>query len=123
PAIREALLAGKAYIQVRGVHDSPQAALQVSTPDGQSGSFGRQLIATTATMEITLHGATGQVLTVFRDRLPVAVIPVRADPFVHSQPIFRLPLDEGPLGSIWRFEVRDLRSRTIISNPVFLAGP
>lgn len=120
PALKAALLEGRAYIQVRGVNDSPEAELLVSSADGQSGTFGSSLQAGSANLQITLRGASGQLLTIFRDQLPVVSVPVLTDPYVHEQPIFRLPLEEGPLGTIWRFEVSDSRSRTIISNPVFL---
>lgn len=118
--IREALQAGRAYVQVRGVNDAPTAELLVSTENGQQGGFGSQLQADQATMEISLQGASGQILTVFRDQIPVYTAVITAEPYVGRFPIFRVPFDEGPLGSIWRFEIRDLSSRTLISNPVFL---
>ena len=118
--IREALQQGRAYVQVRGVNDAPTAELRVTSSDGQQGGFGSRIQADAATLEITLQGATGQVLTVFRDQLPVYTTVIDADPYVGSFPIFRVPFDEGPLGSLWRFETRDLASRTLIGNPVFL---
>ncbi len=120
PALREALRAGRAYIQVRGVADSPRAELRLSTAAGEEGSFGSSVAADQAMLQITLEGAQGQLLTIFRDALPVLTLPVATDPFVYEQPIFRVPFDEGPLGTIWRFETRDARSRTLISNPVYL---
>lgn len=118
--IREALQQGRAYVQVRGVNDSPTAELMVTTSDGQQGGFGSQLQADQATAQISLQGASGQILTLYRDQVPVYSQVVTTDHYVGNFTMFRVPFDEGPLGSIWRFETRDIASRTLISNPVFL---
>lgn len=122
PALIRSLQEGNAYVRVRGVHDSPEAELEVVANNGSTGTFGSPIDADAARLNIHLLGASGQLLTVFNSKLPLLTVPVTSDDFHFELPVQRNPLTEGPLGTIWRFEVRDARSRTIISNPVFLRG-
>jgi len=50
-------------------------------------------------------------------------VPILSDPFVDECEVQRQPGSEGPPGTFWRVETRDLQSRTAIGNPVFLRGP
>lgn len=124
-AIGAAIRAGHAYIRTRGVARSPALEFTVETADGQSGMFGDTvtLASGTATLRTTVTGGANQLLTYYRDGLPVRAVPVTGDPFVDEYQAGRNPLSEGPLGTAWRIEVRDAQSRTAIGNPVFLRGP
>ena len=122
-ALQAALQAGHAYIRTRGVSGSPTVGFEGHTSDGQSGIYGDTLIVgegVDATLRTTVTGGAGQVLTYFRNGAPVAVVPVLTDPFVDERAASRGRLAEGPLGTVWRIELRDLQSRTIIGNPIFL---
>jgi hypothetical protein len=61
-------------------------------------------------------------MSVTRDGLPVAVVPVTGDDFTHTFTADRSVLS-GPLGSFWRVDTFDLSSLTTIGNPVFLQDP
>lgn len=119
-ALSKALLAGHAYVRVRGVSDSPEAELSVLADSGEVGTYGSRMQAESATLRIHLAGANGQWLTIFNGKLALLTVLVSSDDFVFEQLVNRNPATEGPLGTIWRFEVRDAQSRTIISNPVYL---
>lgn len=121
--ITNSLKAGNAYVRVRGVHDSPTAELIASADDGSVGTFGSTLKSESVTLNVHLRNAAGQLLTFYNGKLPLLSIPVVLDDAVIEQQLRRNPLTEGPLGTIWRFELRDENSRTLISNPVFLQAP
>ncbi len=122
-AVTASLKAGKAYIRVRGTHDSPTAELVATSTTGEVGTFGSTFRADAVTLSIRLQGAAGQVLTFYNGALPLLSVPLTSDPAEIVQELRRNPLTEGPLGTVWRFETRDARSRTLISNPVFLLPP
>lgn len=123
PAITQSLKSGLAYVRVRGAHDSPTVELDAHTADGASGSYGSTFFAETVTLTLQIQNAAGQVLTFFNGKLPLLSLPITDDDTTFSQELRRNPLSEGPLGTIWRFELRDSRSRTVIANPVFLRAP
>lgn len=66
--------------------------------------------------------ARGQRLRYIANGDLVMSVAINEDPFVHE-----FDADQrrgaGPLGTLWRVETRDLRSRTTIGNPVFLLSP
>lgn len=126
PALRAAIQAGHAYVRTRGVSGSPEVEFEGETADGQRGIYGDvlQVAADEAvTLRTTVRGGTGQLLTLFRNGLPMRVVAVTGDPFVHEQTARRDPLGEGPLGTFWRIELRDAQTRTVIGNPIFLQPP
>ena len=122
-ALADAIRAGRAYVRGRGVNASPSLELEATAPGGQHGTFGDTLMLgplEAATLKTTVVGGTGQLLIYLQNGLPLVVVPILADPFVHVFPLaLRNPLTEGPLGTYWRVETRDLRSRTTIGNPIF----
>ena len=123
PALTEAIRAGHAYVRTRGVATSPVVQFEASGPGGQQGIYGDSLALAegeTATLTTTVSGGVGQLLSYYANGLPVLSLPVPTDPYVHSLPAARLPLSEGPLGTFWRIELRDARTRTVIGNPIFL---
>jgi hypothetical protein len=120
PALVDALRAAHAYVQTKGADASPTYELVARTPDGATGTFGDTLVATTATMEVTVRAATGQQLVVSRNGSEVQRIAVTGDPFTTTIAAARAA-DEGPLGTFWRVDVADALSFTAIGNPVFLA--
>lgn len=123
-ALKDAIRAGHAYVRTRGVARSPALEFTASTADGQTGIFGDTLLVdglAPATLTTTVTGGMGQLLTYYRNGLTALVVPVTADPFTHEFALAtRDPLTEGPLGTFWRIETRDLQSRTAIGNPIFL---
>lgn len=120
PALIEALDAGHAYVQARGVADSPTLELTATAPDGSTGKFGDTLVADTAEVTVTVHDGDGQSLRVLRNGEEVDVVPVEGDDFTHTFTADRAA-DEGPLGTFWGIETEDSESLTTIANPVFLA--
>ncbi len=122
-AITSSLQAGMAYVRVRGVHDSPTVELTATAADGSRGTFGSTFQSESVTLNLRVQQAAGQILTFYNSRLPLLSIPVPSDDFTLEQSFNRNPVTEGPLGTIWRFELRDTQSRTLISNPVFLQAP
>ncbi len=124
PALTEAIRAGHAYVRTRGVARSPALEFTARSGDGQSGIFGDTLTVPglqPVTLTTTVTGGNGQLLSYYRNGLPALTVPVIGDPFVHTFALAtRDPLTEGPLGTFWRIETRDLRSRTAIGNPIFL---
>ncbi len=120
-AVTEALKAGRAYIKTRGVVASPSLDMTVTTPGGQSGSFGSELRADSATLSVTVTEGDGQLLRIIRNGSPVSLAPISGSPFTHEMQISR-DAGEGPLGTFWRVETLDLQSITTIGNPVFLQG-
>lgn len=130
--IRQAIIEGKAQIKTYGALFSPHAEVTVTTADGQSATFGEAVtIAATdsATLTIQVLNANGQTLELLQNGNLLLAIPITSDDFSYSQPIARA-LNEGPLGTFWRFDVRapaDLTVpktpiRTLIANPVWLQG-
>ncbi len=126
-ALTQAIQAGHAYVRTRGVAGSPEVLFEAEGPDGQRGIYGDTLkLAETdsATLTTTVIGGVGNVISYIQNGVPVLTVPVPTDPFVSSFPLAtRNPANEGPLGTLWRIELRDESTRTIIGNPVFLKAP
>lgn len=125
-ALKAALEAGHAYVRTRGVDRSPALEFSATTADGRSGIFGDTLTVAdgeAVTLSVTVTGGQGQLLHYLRNGLVVDIVPITADPFVHSRQATRQPAAEGPLGTMWRIETRDLSSRTTLGNPIFLKAP
>lgn len=125
-ALTAAIQAGHAYVRTRGVARSPTLEFSATTADGQSGIFGDTL-KVAEDVPVALHvrvgGAQGQSLHYLRDGRVVAIVPITSDDFEDHREVLREPSSEGPLGTIWRIETRDLASRTTLGNPVFLQAP
>lgn len=130
--IRDAILNGRALVKTYGTHFSPHAEVVVTSDDGQSVGLGGTVVlgsSETANMSINVRNANGQTLELSQNGNLVLVVPITSDDFTHNQAIFR-SLVEGPLGTFWRFDLRapaDLTVpktpiRTLIANPVWLAG-
>jgi hypothetical protein len=107
-------------VQAKGADASPTYDVDAHTPDGAHASFGDTLVATSASIDVTVRAAAGQSLVVSRDGKEVQRIPVTGDPFTATIVADRDPA-EGPLGTFWRIDVADDVSLTAIGNPVFLA--
>lgn len=144
-AIRAAVKAGHAYVKTRGVVTSPTLQFEATTPDGQHAIFGDTLKVAangSVTLRTTVKGGMGQLLSYYRNGevqlpvtlpanvpapngipLPVRVVPITSDPFVDEYAVSRNTINEGPLGTYWRVETRDLQTRTTIGNPIFLKAP
>ena len=58
PALIDAVDAGHAYVQARGVADSPTLELTATGADGTTGMFGDTLVADTADVSVTVRAAT-----------------------------------------------------------------
>jgi hypothetical protein len=123
-ALRDAIRAGHAYVRTRGVARSPALEFVATGSNGQRGIFGDTLQVEglqPVLLTTTVRGGNGQLLSYYRNGLPALTVPIVGDPFVHEFALAtRDPLTEGPLGSYWRIETRDLQSRTAIGNPIFL---
>ncbi|MDP8937820.1 MAG: CehA/McbA family metallohydrolase [Actinomycetota bacterium] len=119
PALVDAIRAGRAYVRTRGVAHSPALEMVATTADGQRGIFGDTLVASAAQVTVTVTGGAGQALRVVRNGDDLATVPVMADPFTHTFTAERVA-GEGPLGTWYRVETFDARSRTTIGNPIFL---
>jgi len=126
-ALTRAIQAGHAYVRTRGVAGSPAVTFEATTADGQHGMYGDTLSVSdgeVATLSTTVTGGVGQLLTYFQNGVPVLTVPVVTDPFVSTLPTaVRNRLTEGPLGTLWRIELRDAQTRTVIGNPIFLKAP
>ena len=120
PALNDALDAGHAYVQARGVADSPTLELTATGVDGTTGMFGDTLVTDSADVSVTVRGGDGQSLRVLRNGDEVDVVPVVGDEFTQTFTADRTA-DEGPLGTFWGIETFDDESITTIANPVFLA--
>lgn len=126
PGLAEAIRAGRAYVRTRGVADSPELEMTARTADGHSGTFGVCLpveAGETVTVSVVVRGGAGQSLRVIRNGDEVDVVRIPRDQFTHEFPARRASAGEGPLGTWWRVETFDDRSRTTIGNPVFLVDP
>ncbi|MGH2731444.1 MAG: CehA/McbA family metallohydrolase [Actinomycetota bacterium] len=124
PALIEALRAGRAYVRTRGVAASPALEMVAKTPDGQTGTFGSSLgldPGARAEVSVTVSGGRGQFLRVIRNASDLQTVPISSDPFSFTFPASR-DEKEGPLGTWYRVETFDARSRTTIGNPVFFTG-
>ncbi len=126
-ALTRAIQAGHAYVRTRGAAGSPEVLFEVSGPREQSGIYGDTLRLSdseTATLTTTVSGGVGQLISYIQNGVTVLEVPVATDPFVSSvAAAARNPANEGPLGTLWRIELRDASTRTIIGNPVFLKAP
>ncbi|MBL8774481.1 MAG: CehA/McbA family metallohydrolase [Acidimicrobiales bacterium] len=120
PALIDAIEAGHAYVQARGVADSPTLVLTATAPDGTTAMFGDTLVADTAEVTLTVRNGDGQSLRVLRNGEEVDVVPIDDQVFDHTFTADRTA-DEGPLGTFWGIETFDAESLTTIANPVFLA--
>lgn len=119
-ALAEAIRAGHAYVQTRGVDGSPKLDLEARAPDGETGMFGDTLVTDSAVVDVTVRRGVGQTLGIVANGETVEEVPIDADPFTYTFTADRRP-GEGPLGTFWRVETADAESLTTISNPVFLA--
>lgn len=145
-ALTQAIQAGHAYVKTRGVAGSPTLQFEAITADGRHAIFGDTLSVgsgETVTLRTTVAGGMGQSLSYYRngelslvsatlpggiilpDGLPLAVrtVPITSDPFVDEVAVTRNTATEGPLGTFWRVETRDLQTRTTLGNPIFLKAP
>lgn len=119
PALIEAVRAGRAYVQTRGVDASPTLDIVARGADGSVGKIGDTLPTDAATIEVRVRDGADQFLRVVRDGDLVGVVPITSDDFVHE--IDARAVDgSGPLGTFWRVDTFDLQSLTAIANPVFL---
>lgn len=144
-AMTQAIKAGHAYVKTMGVARSPGLMFEATTTDGQHAIFGDTLkVASngTVTLKTTVTGAMGQLLSYYSNGLvqatsvtlpasiplpngvpvPVRTVPITSDPFVDEYVVGH-NINEGPLGTYWRVETRDLQKRTTIGNPIFLKAP
>jgi hypothetical protein len=119
-ALRKAVKAGHVYVRTRGVADSPEVELTVTTPDGQKGRMGDSFRAKTADAKVEISGAGGQGLRVYRDGNLMDVRPILADEFSYTFAAPRLDDSPSPLGTWYRIETFDEQGRTTIVNPFFL---
>ena len=126
-ALTRGIKAGHAYVRTRGVDVSPVVLFEASGPNGQHGMYGDTLtLATTDTaiLTTTVTGGVGQTISYIQNGVPLLLVPVLTDPFVSTVPAAtRNPANEGPLGTLWRIELRDAQTRTVIGNPIFLKSP
>lgn len=98
--------------------------------DGQPpGTFGSVLHlegpgadAAAAELRVTVRDGKGQTLRLVRNGDELFTVAVTGDPFEHTFTVRRHG-GEGPLGTWYRVETFDRRSRTTIGNPVFLQEP
>jgi hypothetical protein len=94
------------------------------TDDGQSGGFGSRFVVAPGTrvpVKVRVAGGAGGSLRVISNGAEQAVVPVDDDEFEYDFAATR-SASEGPLGTWWRVETFDSRSRTTIGNPLFLGG-
>ena len=119
PALIEAVRAGRAYVQARGVADSPTLDLVATAPDGTTVGMGDTLDSDRATIDVTVREGDGQLLRITRDGDIVGLVPIAGDDFTHSIAVATVE-GSGPLGTFWRVDTLDAQSLTTIANPVFL---
>ncbi len=122
-AMREAILAGRAYVRARGVLDSPELELAVRAADGEKpATFGDSLPVEQANLTVTVRDGAGQTLRLIQNGQEVLVLPIAEAEQSWTVPILRNPATEGPLGTFWRVETYDAETITTIGNPVYLTG-
>ncbi|MDE0801946.1 MAG: CehA/McbA family metallohydrolase [Acidimicrobiales bacterium] len=119
PALIEAVRSGRAYVQARGVADSPMLDLVASDPEGNTVGMGDTLDSDRATIDVTIRGGDGQFLRITRDGDIVGLVPIASDDFTHRIDASTVE-GSGPLGTFWRVDTLDAQSLTTIANPVFL---
>lgn len=122
-ALARAIRDGRAYVRTRGVAYSPELEMTVRTADGRSGTFGACLAVRadeSVSVTVAVRGGARQSLRVIRNGEEVDVMRIPEEHFVHRFDARRARADEGALGTWWRVETFDERSRTTIGNPVFL---
>jgi hypothetical protein len=120
-ALFEAIRAGRAYIRLRGVNNSPELEFTATAGD-DTVMFGGTLDSARARLRTVVSNGVGQTLRYYANGNLQLAIPVLTDPFVHEMEVGQR-LGAGPLGTYWRVETADLRSRTTIGNPIFLKAP
>ena len=133
-ALDRALRDGHAYVRGLG-RESPtvEVAATAARSDpapgdpGTAATMGDTLRTDRATLEVTVRGGDGQFLTLRRDGTEVERVALAGDEARHAFTLERDP-GSGPLGTFFGLEVRDTTTfpgtelRTVITNPVFLAG-
>jgi len=119
PALKRAIRAGHVYVRTRGVHGSPSLELTAVAPDGERGMFGDTFEAPRVRVSVRVRGGRDQVLTLVRDGVEVAHIPITSDDFTHRFTAWRAE-GSGPLGTAWRVQTSDAQSLTTVGNPIFL---
>jgi hypothetical protein len=117
-AVRDALLAGHAYVRARGVARSPELEL-VATAAGLQATFGGTLEAAAAEVIVGVHGARGQRLRLVVDGDVVDDVAVADDDVERTWTVERRPAS-GPLGTFVVVETRDEHGLTALGNPVYL---
>jgi len=120
-ALQRAIQAGHVYVQTRGAHHSPTLEMTATAPDGESAMFGDVVHSDTARITVHVVGAAGQLLSIYRNTTASLPVLITSDDFTYAFAAARSP-DEGPLGTFFLAETRDLQSLTTIGNPIFLAG-
>lgn len=134
-AVREALTAGRAWIEARGAGASPRLALTARpvSADGQPGSapsgrqaadavtFGASIAADAAEVVVEVAGASGQRLALRANGHEVQTMAITGDRWHHHFVVDRRP-DEGPLGTFWTVEIHDELALTALTNPIFVTG-
>lgn len=122
--IFEGLRASRAIVKLKGVADSPTVEVLATSADDVVGTVGDGFTADQVELFVRLGNADGQLIELVQDGVVVEVVPITGDDFELSRTLDVGPL-AGPLGSFWRFDVRDPGdgARTIIANPVFVGAP
>jgi hypothetical protein len=134
-AVREALTAGRAYIEARGAGASPRLALSArpvsgSDPVGLDApeqhhrdavTFGGTVAADVAEVFVEVSGAYGQLLVLRANGHEVESVPITDDHWRHRFLADRRG-DEGPLGTFWTIEVHDELALSALANPIFVTG-
>ncbi|MFN2556136.1 MAG: hypothetical protein ABR592_04575 [Nitriliruptorales bacterium] len=123
-ALIDAIRGGRAYVRALGVAASPQLEMTATTRDDQSGTFGCRLELAPddpAEVKVVVKGGAGQILRVIRNGHELHTVRVASDEFEHLFAAYRVR-EEGPLGTWYRVETCDERSRTTIGNPIFLGA-
>ena len=124
-ALAKALREGRAYVRTRGVANSPALEMTATTADGRSGGFGSRFSVqpgVAVSVKVRVEGGPEQKLRIICNGFEQAVVPITDDRFEYNFEAVRMPSEfEGPLGTWWRVETLDARSRTTIGNPLFLS--
>lgn len=134
-AVREALTAGRAYIEARGAGASPRLALSARPASrgdpvdhraaGQGHAdavtFGGTVAADVAEVVVEVSGAPGQRLALRANGHDVESLSITEDHWRHRFLADRRA-DEGPLGTFWTLEIHDDLALTALANPIFVTG-